>query len=353
MGILIRKKDEKSKLGSSVPDLYINMDLLTKIEELSLLIQRTNYLDEQLIEIEQDKEKSSSNLDNLINEQTKLNSEIKKVLDKKVEFYKNAKDSLNINGILEINKEYYILLKSQQAIDDKIGKIVMELKKHTKSLDRYIEEKNTINIQIADLRKLIDTEYQNIDCVSIKNSKIITSSTLEKIKDKKNKELIKHIIKKNYELEKIIVQMFNKFYKKITTNPKFSKQYEVLNKIKLLMNINDKIYYFMFHLISSNNLEAETSELLHQTIKLLDTIENYSLHILNDESKKVILNLLNIKSILEINKVNVFNNYQPAFFFKAKLENYKTSNNILMDILNNSSLYLKALSESEEKSHIK
>jgi len=199
------------------------------------------------------------------------------------------------------------------------------------------------------LKSLINLEYQNVDWSKIKHSKFILSQSFEKIENNDIKLLLKQIVKKNYELEKTMVQLFYKLYNKTLKNNKCQKLYELINRTILLNSIINKVYEFTSKVVSNTDFVYETGILLQQMIKLLDILETYSLNILNEEKIFDVSNTIrNVKNVSELNNKIVQKNYRPIVLFKNRLNNYNLSYNILNIMIDEIEKYVMPISADEK-----
>ena len=306
MGILIKKSEKSSNLVFNDKIDFISEEFF---QMLKLIVELKYKLD---------------NLEKTL-EQKQIDSETKKAINSKEEIFKNSNEKMNVNIILEANNNLNKLTGRLRMLDNKMLVISNNLRYNAKMLLRLSCEKEELKEKIKTLKALFKEEIKKINWNKINNTSIYLSSLFENVKNERLKQLLKKIIRKNIELEKLIVKLIFKTSNRLINNDKSQKLPSMVNEIDILISTNEKIYEFIFNLISKNNLSLEVIKLLKQLDNLLDHIEVYAkTSLCKDKTLDISSAIKGIKDISELRRKTIIKSCRPAIFNKKKLEDYQT-----------------------------
>ena len=169
------------------------------------------------------------------------------------------------------------------------------------------------------------------------------------IQNNELRKLLNELLKKNFDLEKNIIQLVYKTYELAVIDDNVSKAISLILEINLLIKITEQVYSLIETLEKMTNIDYESIQMLMSMLNLIDLVCN---HIQDLSDKKSILRLQgsisNIKSVSELRNATIIKKCRPACLFKEKLRNQEYCFYTLGLLIDNINNYLNQII-SEEK----
>jgi len=349
MGILIRATNEDNKLISDSRMQFITIDFFNLVKKLVELIQKHEVLKKELAERKRLIKKEEVNLQTLIEEQKQIDKEIKGFLDSKTHGYESLLESLDFKNLSHIDAKLSLLMNKLTFSNPKFSQTIIKLRCNSRRIETISDRLPDMDDEIKTYKILLGIEYKKVDWKKITANQISFLTVFENVRCEQLGAILKQIVLKNYEFEKSLVRMLHNVCVRQLDNNKCRDSIIVINEIEFLVGLSNKIYDFVFDLISRKVLISETIELLFRLNQILEQLNCYTKYRLNkDKSLNILPSVEKIKYVSELKKREVNREYWPTIFYKKKLQAYNFDSQMVCNIADEISGYLKSVENKDE-----